>query len=96
MCILYKVSWFSYLVLSRLVTIPHIGLANIVAGKAVVKEFLQRNANPETVSDELFELIENQAYRDQVINGLNQVRENLGAGDGARNMAQLALSLLRN
>jgi len=94
MCILYKMSWLSYLIMSRLITIPYIGLANIVADKAVVKEFLQQDANPEAVSRELFELIENQAYRDQVKQGLKQVRDNLGAGDGPRNMAKLVLSLL--
>ena len=94
MCILYKMSWLSYLIMSRLITIPYIGLANIVADKAVVKEFLQQDANPEAVSRELFELIENQAYRDQVKQGLKQVRDNLGAGDGARTMAKLVLSLL--
>jgi lipid-A-disaccharide synthase len=94
MCILYKMSWLSYLIMSRLITIPYIGLANIVADKAVVKEFLQQGANPDAVSRELFELLENQTYRDQVKQGLKQVRENLGAGDGARTMAKLVLSLL--
>ncbi len=94
MCILYKMSWLSYLIMSRLITIPYIGLANIVADKAVVKEFLQQDANPDAVSRELFELLENQTYRDQVKQGLEQVRENLGAGDGARTMAKLVLSLL--
>ena len=94
MCILYKVSWFSYLIMSRLITIPNIGLANIVADKAVVREFLQHDANPDTVSREMFELLENQEYREQVKTGLKRVRENLGAGNGAHNMAQLVLSLL--
>lgn len=94
MCILYKMSWFSYSIMSRLITIPHIGLANIVAGEAVVKELLQREANPAAISRELFELLENRQYREQVKTGLKRVRENLGAGDGARNMAQLTLSLL--
>ncbi len=94
MCILYKMSWLSYQVMSRLITIPNIGLANIVAGKAVVREFLQRDVNAENVSRELFELLENQSYREQVKTDLGRVRDNLGAGDGARNMAQLVLSLL--
>jgi lipid-A-disaccharide synthase len=94
MCILYKISWLSYLIMSRLVTIPHIGLANIVADKAVVKEFLQQDANPDAVSRELFKLLENQTYRAQVKQGLEQVRGNLGVGDGARTMAKLVLSLL--
>ena len=96
MCILCKISWLSYLIMRRLVTIPHIGLANIVADKAVVREFFQGDVNPQTLSAELFELIENQQYRQQVKAGLAEVRENLGAGDGARKMAQLVLSLLEN
>ena len=94
MCILYKVSRLSYSIMSRMLTIPHIGLANIVAGKAVVKEFIQTDANAQTLSRELFELTDNQPYREQVITGLERVRENLGAGDGARNVANLALSLI--
>jgi len=94
MCILYKISWFSYSIMSRMLTIPYIGLANIVAGKAVVREFLQQNARPDTVSRELFELMNNKEYREQVKTGLDRVRENLGTGNGAHNMAQLVLSLL--
>ena len=94
MCILYKVSWLSYLIMSRLITIPHIGLVNIVADKAVVREFLQQHANADTVSRELFELLENREYREQIKAGFKQVSDNLGAGDGPRNMAQLVLSLL--
>ena len=95
MCILCKISWLSYLIMRRLVTIPHIGLANIVADKAVVREFFQGDVNPEILSGELFELIENQQYREQIKAGLAEVRVNLGAGDGARIMAQLVLSLLK-
>ena len=94
MCILYKMSGLSYLIMSRLITIPHIGLANIVAGKAVVREFLQRDANPDTVSEELFRLLDDDEYRKRIKTGLERVRENLGAGDGARNMAKLVSSLV--
>ncbi|MDH3218967.1 MAG: lipid-A-disaccharide synthase [Gammaproteobacteria bacterium] len=94
MCILYKMSSLSYLIMSRLITIPHIGLANIVAGKAVVREFLQRDANPDSVGRELFRLLDDREYRQRVRQGLGQVRENLGAGDGAANMAKLVLSMI--
>ncbi len=96
MCILYKMSGLSYSIMKRLITIPHIGLANIVAGGAVVREFLQQAAQPDAISAELFALFENREYREQVLSGLERVRENLGAGDGARNMAQLVLSLIDN
>lgn len=94
MCIVYRMSGLSYLIMSRLITIPHIGLANIVAGKLVVREFLQNDASAENLSRELTALIEDTGYRRQVIAGLERVRENLGSGDGARNMAQLVVSLI--
>jgi lipid-A-disaccharide synthase len=94
MCIVYRMSWLSYQIMSRLITIPQIGLANIVAGQPVVREFLQRDATPANLSRELTALIDDADYRRQVITGLERVRENLGSGDGARNMAQLVISLI--
>ena len=94
MCILYRMSGLSYQIMKRLITIPHIGLVNIVAGDGVVREFLQAEANPRAVANELFELIDNPDYRDRVRGGLELVGKNLGEGDGARNMAQLVLSLI--
>jgi lipid-A-disaccharide synthase len=93
MCILYKMSPLSYQIMSRLVTIPHIGLVNIVARDAVVKEFLQADANPQTVSQELFDLLEDREYRARIDAGLERVRQNLGSGNGARRMAELVLAM---
>ncbi len=93
MCIVYRMSALSYLIMSRLITIPHIGLANIVAGDAVVREFVQDAARPQNIGDEIFRLLDDDAYRQRVIDGLARVRANLGAGNGARNMAQLVLKM---
>lgn len=94
MCIVYRMSALSHLIMSRLITIPHIGLANIVAGDAVVREFVQDAAKPQTIGDELFRLLDDDDYRQRVIDGLARVRANLGAGNGARNMAQLVLKMI--
>ena len=94
MCIVYKVSPLSYLIMRRLVTIPHIGLVNIVARQAVVQEYLQADANPENLSGELFRMLDDPQYRVDLSAGLDIVRKNLGAGNGAQNMADLVLSLL--
>ncbi|MCP4767970.1 MAG: lipid-A-disaccharide synthase [Gammaproteobacteria bacterium] len=96
MCILYKVSPLSYQIMRRLVTIPHIGLVNIVARDAVVKEFLQADATPQKVSQELFDLLEDREYRARIDSGLERVRKNLGSGNGVRNMAELVLAMATN
>ena len=94
LCIVYKMSWLSYQIMRRLITIEHIGLANIVAGKQVVKELLQNEAPPQAISNEIMRLLADNSYRQQVVNGLSEVGANLGEGHGAENMAALVLELL--
>ena len=94
MCVVYRMSALSYMIMSRLITIPHISLVNIVAQQDLVREFLQEDANADTISREMFEILDNADYRAQIQTGLERVRSNLGSGNGAENMAQLVLSLL--
>lgn len=96
MCIVYRMSWISHQIMSRLITIPHIGLANIVANKEIVREFLQSQANATNLCEEINRLTSDQAYRRRVKNELKLVRENLGAGHGAENVARLISELLAN
>jgi len=94
MCIIYKMSWLTYAIMSRLITIPYVGLVNIVAGKSVVQEFLQNDATVENISQEIFKIIDQQDYQQQIIKDLIMVRKNLGEGDGSLKMARLILSFL--
>ena len=96
MCIVYRMSALSYFIMSRLVTIPHIGLVNIVADSPVVRELLQDKANPDSITAEVFKILDDSDYREKIKSGLAQVRENLGSGHGARNVAKLVISLLDN
>ncbi len=94
MCIIYKMSWLSYQILGRLIRIPHIGLANIVANRLVVQEFVQGNATEKNISTEVLKILDDKAYRHELKHGLSQVKDNLGEGKGAENMARLVLSFL--
>jgi lipid-A-disaccharide synthase len=94
MCIIYKMSLLTYAIVSRLITIPHVGLVNIVAGKSVVREFLQNDATADNIRQEMFKIIDHQDYRDQIRKDLITVRKNLGEGDGSLKMARLVLSFL--
>ena len=94
MCIIYKMSWLSYQIISRLITIPYVGLANIVSNQLIVREFLQNEANVANISGEIFKLLEDEEYRNSMIQNLGLVRDNLGEGNGSANMAKLALSFV--
>jgi len=94
MCIVYKMSSLTYAIMSRLITIPHVGLVNIVADKPVVREFLQSDATADNISREMLKIIDDRNYRQRIKKDLLIVRENLGEGDGSGKMARLVLSFL--
>ncbi len=78
MAILYKVAPFSYMIGKRLIKIPFAGLTNIVAGKGIVKEFIQDAANPVAMSHEINRLLDDDAYISQIRRELFSVKCQLG------------------
>lgn len=96
MAILYKVSPLTYALLKPLIRIPNIGLANIVAGRRVVEEFVQGAATPEAVSHEIGRILDESAYATHIRRDLAEVKDKLGPGGGVERMAELACEMLGN
>lgn len=94
MVIVYKLSELTYWLGRLLVKTPFIGLPNIVAGKAVVKELIQHQANAKNIADEIVKLLSDRAYYDAVKSDLSAIKNTLGSGEGSKNMAILALEML--
>jgi len=84
-----------YFILKRMVTIDHIGLVNIVAEKDIVREFIQHEAQPRAIADEIDHILTDDVYRNNMIDELAKVREKLGKEGGSNNIAQLAYEMLQ-
>ncbi len=95
MVIAYKLSTLTYWLGRWLVNTPFIGLPNIVSGKRIIKELIQHEATAENLSAEILRILTDKAYADQMRENLSQVKQQLGQGGGSKNMAQLALEMLR-
>jgi lipid-A-disaccharide synthase len=93
MAVLYKAAPFSYLVGRLLVKIPHFSLVNIVAGREVVREYLQYQAEARSLSTEILRLLDDQNYRAKVIQGLEMVGQRLGAPGCSRRVARMAAEI---
>jgi lipid-A-disaccharide synthase len=92
----YRTSEISYLLARLMVTIPHIGLVNVVAGREVAREFVQDDLSPVKVSVELERLLDpGDTERARVLQGLAEVRGKLGTPGAARRVAQMAADLVR-
>lgn len=95
MSIVYKVNPLSYSILSRMIKVEHIGLANIVAGKAVAPEFIQHYAEPHIIAAEVVKQLEDQPYRQNMIGELQKIKAKLGEGGGSSKIAELAQEMLQ-
>jgi lipid-A-disaccharide synthase len=94
MVIIYKLAPLTYQIARRVVKIAHIGLCNIVAGRTLVKELIQDEANPEAIAAEIVKILSNDIYRTTMCAELGTIREKLGGGGAAHRTASLALDLI--
>ncbi len=94
MVITYKLSSLTYILGRWLVNTRFIGLPNIIAGKGIVKEFIQHEATSENLAAEVNRILTEKAYADAMRGNLTQVKAQLGEGGGSKNMAELAWTML--
>ncbi|MFA5920257.1 MAG: lipid-A-disaccharide synthase [Methylococcaceae bacterium] len=95
MVITYKLSPVTYWLGRWLVNTPFIGLPNIVLDKGIVKELIQHEATADNLAAEVIRILTDKAYAEEMRANLNLVKEQLGQGGGSKNMAQLALEMLK-
>lgn len=95
MVIAYRLSPLTALVARRLARVPHIGLVNLVAGRGIVPELLQRAATPTALAQAVLPLLNPRsgaaAAQRAEYGGL---RDRLGSPGVADRVAQIALTLV--
>ena len=80
-------------VLRRMVKITFYAMPNLVAGREIVPEFLQQDAEPAAVAEAMLALFEG-PRREQQLKDLTQVREALAKGGAAAGACGIAEALL--
>jgi len=92
--VIYKMSGISYRLVKRLVKVPFITIANLVAGQQIVTEFVQTYATAPNIATEVEAIILNQAYRERIVRSLAEVVHQLGEAGASERAAQIILSYL--
>ena len=85
MVVVYKESLINWHTLGRLITVPHFGLVNLVAGREIAKELMQDQLLGENLARELMKLLEPETNR-AMRASLQAVAQKLG-GHGASQRA---------
>ena len=82
----YRTSWLSYEMGKRLVTVNSVTMANLLLNDNVIHEYIQHDATPSALGDEILDLLGNDLRRKQLMDASEQVRSILG-GPGASERA---------
>ena len=95
MVIVYRISDLTYYILSKLVSgVEHVGLVNIVAGKRIVPELIQHDANALKMADAITRMLEDPAFYEQIRTGLAGVRTKLGFHGASGRAAAVVMEML--
>ncbi len=86
--VIYKTSAVSYQIARRLIKVPYIAMTNVLAGRRVVREFIQAEISPEALAEELRRLLDDTGYRSQIERGLQEVRDLFGPAGSAGRVAR--------
>jgi len=78
----------NYFMLKPLVKINNIGIVNIIAGKNIVKEFIQNNFNAEMLYSESKKILSDSVYRNTMQENLKQVWGILGNNNASQIAAE--------
>ena len=96
MAIIYKLTPITYWLGRLLISIKFIGLPNILAGKGIVREFIQQDANAPNIAAEIGKIVIDKNYASEIRENLSKVKELLGEGGGSSRLASLAKEMLLN
>lgn len=90
----YRTSGFNSFVARRLVRIQRIGLANLILGRDLVREFVQDAATPDALAEDLAGWLDGGSRRARFASGVDELREALGPPGVWERAAAAALSLV--
>jgi lipid-A-disaccharide synthase len=94
MVIVYRMTALTYALARRLVSVPCIGMPNLIAGKVVVPELIQHDATGARLAAEATRFLDDPALRASTTSELAGLRRLLGGGGAARKAAAIAAEML--
>ncbi|MEN3980377.1 lipid-A-disaccharide synthase [Acinetobacter sp. CWB-B33] len=88
----YQLNWLTYHVVKFLIKIPYYSLPNIIAGKKVIQELIQKDATPEKLADEIEKLMNVETAQIQAMQHVTMHKQLLSGN--SEDPVQAILSLL--
>jgi lipid-A-disaccharide synthase len=94
MVVVYKVGRLTEMMIRAFARTRLVAMPNLIAGRAVVPELLQQNCTPRSISAEILKLMKSSDSREEMQQGLAEVRARLGAGGAIARAAAIIAQML--
>ncbi|MEK7705253.1 MAG: lipid-A-disaccharide synthase [Myxococcota bacterium] len=94
MVVVYRVSWLTYQIVRRLVRVGFISLVNLIAGRELVRELIQRDMTAANIASAVRPLLVDRRAHDALQGELHALREKLGGPGAAVRVAQVVAGYL--
>jgi lipid-A-disaccharide synthase len=95
MAVVYRVTTLTATLAKPLVRTKFFSMVNLIAGRAVVRELIQDDFTPQSCAQELARLLDSAEARQELRQGLAEVREKLGPPGAIERAAEEIVALLR-
>jgi lipid-A-disaccharide synthase len=94
MVVAYRVSPLSFRIGKMIIKTPFVSLVNLIAGREIVSEVLQDDVTPQRLAERASMILDNEAYKKEMITNLGKVKENIGGPGASFNTAKIAIKLI--
>ena len=96
MVVINKISKLSYFFVSRMLKIDYIALCNIVAGKKIVPELIQDDAQPSLIASTLKQFLDDKPLSQKVSTELGKIKDLLTDDSIKTDLSDLLIEMLEN
>ncbi len=84
----YKTSFFSYVLSKQLIELEYISIVNILKNKTIVPEIIQQDANPQKISKSLIDMLTSQEKIQLIQNVYSEIRDRLCSASASQTTAE--------
>ncbi len=81
MLVIYKTNFMTYFLAKLLVKVPYISMVNLIAQKKIVPEFIQSQANPLLIAQEMEKILQDKVKYQQTKQELSQIKSKLSSNN---------------
>ena len=94
MIVAYRVSPLSFAIGKMVIDVPYVSIVNLIAGEEIVPEVLQDAVTPGVLAEKASMILDNDAYRKDMIIKLGKIRESMGQRGASDRTALIAFNMI--